>query len=51
MFWDRTMMAITFAEAGEDATAREILDKRTESEKWSGSRTGKEARKRSKLQM
>lgn len=24
--WDRVMMAITFTEAGEDATAREMLD-------------------------
>lgn len=24
--WDRIMMAITFAEAGEDATAKEMLD-------------------------
>lgn len=24
--WDRIMMAITFAEAGEDTTAKEMLD-------------------------
>jgi len=49
--WDRIMMAITFAEAGEDTTAREILGKRTESEKQSESRTRKESGKRPKLQM
>ena len=50
-FWDRIMMAITFAEAGEDAMAREILGKRTESEKRSESRTRKESGKRSKLRV
>jgi len=28
--WDRIMMAITFAEAGEAETAREVLSKRAE---------------------
>ena len=28
--WDRIMMAITFAEAGEAGTAREVLNKRPE---------------------
>jgi hypothetical protein len=28
-FWDRIMMAITFAEAGEAKTAIEMLDKKT----------------------
>jgi hypothetical protein len=27
--WDRIMMAITFAEAGEEKTAIELLDKKT----------------------
>ena len=28
--WDRIMMAITFAEAGEAGTAREVISKRAE---------------------
>jgi hypothetical protein len=47
--WDRIMMAITFAEAGEDETAREILDKRTGREKRSESRSRKESGNRPKL--
>jgi len=46
--WDRIMMAITFAEAGEDQTAREILENRKTVERPE-SRTRKEADKRPEL--
>jgi hypothetical protein len=49
--WDRIMMAITFAEAGEDRTAREILDKRTGSEQRPESKVRKETVKRSQLRI
>ena len=32
-FWDRIMMAITFAEAGEAKTAIELLDKKTKNQR------------------
>lgn len=36
--WDRIMMAITFAEAGEDGTAREVMSKRIRIRKESARR-------------
>ena len=43
--WDRIMMAITFAEAGEAETAREVLSKRHET------RSRKESAKRPQLRV
>ena len=43
--WDRIMMAITFAEAGEAETAREVLSKRPET------RSRKESAKRPQLRV
>jgi hypothetical protein len=45
------MKAITFTEAGEDETTREISNKRARSEQRSASQTGKENGKRPKLQV
>ena len=49
--WDRIMMAITFAEAGEDQTAREIMDKRTGREQRPESKVRKEAAKKPRLRV
>ena len=49
--WDRIMMAITFAEAGEDQTAREIMDKRTGREQRPESKVRKETGKRPQLRV
>lgn len=49
-WWDRIMAAITFAEAGEPETAREILDKRT-IKRRPESRPGKRSEKRPQLQV
>jgi hypothetical protein len=43
--WDRIMMAITFAEAGEDRTAREIMDKRIGREQRPESKVRKEGKR------
>ncbi|OGR05242.1 MAG: hypothetical protein A2511_09650 [Deltaproteobacteria bacterium RIFOXYD12_FULL_50_9] len=49
--WDRIMMAITFAEAGEAETARDILDKRSENQQRPETRVRKESEKRAELRM
>ncbi len=43
--WDRIMMAITFAEAGEYETAREVMEQRP------GSRARKESVRRPELRL
>ena len=45
------MMAITFAEAGEAETARDILDKRSENQQRPETRVRKESEKRAELRM
>ena len=48
--WDKVMMAITFAEAGEANTARDILNQRTGKQQQPESRTRKESGKRPDLE-
>jgi hypothetical protein len=43
--WDRVMMAITFAEANEPGTAREVISKRPET------RSRKESARRAELRV
>lgn len=50
-WWDRIMAAITFAEAGEPETARDILDKRTIKQQRPESRPGKRSEKRPQLRV
>lgn len=50
-WWDRIMAAITFAEAGEPGTAREILAKRALKRQRSESRTGKGPEERPQLRV
>lgn len=49
--WDRIMMAITFAEAGETKTASDILDNRTEKQLRPESKTRKESAQRPQLRV
>lgn len=49
--WDRVMMAITFAEADEAETAREIMRKRTDNQQRPQSRTRKDAEQRPELRV
>jgi len=50
-FWDRTMMAMTFAEAGETDTARDIMKTRNRKEQRPLSRIRKEAGRRPELRL
>ncbi|MCF6290370.1 MAG: hypothetical protein L3J03_05175 [Desulfobacterales bacterium] len=50
-FWDRIMMAITFAEAGEAATARELLNKRSGKKQRPESRARQEREQRPRLKV
>ena len=49
-WWDRIMMAITFAEAGEGETARELLKKQTKKHRLE-SKIRKETEKRTELRL
>jgi len=49
--WDRIMMAITFAEAGEAETAREMLQNRTGKQKRQEPKTIRESAKKPRLRV
>lgn len=49
--WDRMMMAITFAEAGEHETAKNILDPATEKDKRPEKRTDNRTTNRPELRV
>lgn len=50
-FWDRIMMAITFAEVGEAETARDIMKTRNRKDQRPESRVTKENRKHQQIRV